>query len=464
MKTKRININPGVNDRRDPYLALDCNVAPGVLIFITGILALLWISGCARVPASPDRVASESQQPLNTDAVNASHVLSADRCLNQASLLGQQDEYQMALFYLQLAQALRPGDTAIAAEIKRIQTLCHQKAEEHFRQGVVQYGQKHFDQARRHFLIVLRYDPGNSEALRYIKQRLIPTNYRSYKVKPGDNLKQIAKKVYQDPGKDFLIAYFNDLKTDQLPKPGCWLRVPHLEAEFAKPFFDIKGELARAQNSFAEERYGDVVGITSKILAYDYLNEEAQALSDKAYFQMGLHLLDQNKYEAAMHMLNKVSEDFPGLVAALQDAHAQEIKRAEMHLQKKEYAEALTAAKRVREYDPVNPAVDELINRIFCAQGKALAQQAKYIEAMRTLAQADANDGCIVETKAAIKNQLKKQAESHYLKGVKYFLREDLQQAINEWEMAVELDPEHQKARSGIRNARHLMEQLEKVD
>jgi tetratricopeptide (TPR) repeat protein len=199
-------------------------------------------------------------------------------------------------------------------------------------------------------------------------------------------------------------------------------------------------------------------------LEYDYLNKEAAAVRNEAYFQMGLRLVRQNKYEAAMKMFGKVDEDHAGLTIALQDAHKQELQRAEALLQAKAYTNALTVARLVLEYDPSNAKAGELVNRIVCDHGNALVEEQKYEEAMAVLAQGDERSYCISETKAAIQTHLKQQAETHYLLGVKYFLLEDLQQAINEWEIAVKLDPEHDKARSGIQNARHLLEQLDKVE
>ena len=187
-------------------------------------------------------------------------------------------------------------------------------------------------------------------------------------------------------------------------------------------------------------------------------------IRNEAYLQMGLRLVRQNKYEAAMKMFGKVDDDHAGLTVALQDAHKQELQRSEALLQAKDYTNALVGAKLVLEYDPSNAKAGELLNRIVCDQGNALVEEQKYKEAMEALAQGDARSYCISETKAAIEIHLKKQAEEHYLQGVKYFLLEDLQQAINEWEIAVTLDPEHEKARSGIQNARHLLEQLDKVE
>jgi len=432
-------------------------------LLIFSALVLIFVSGCAAVRAVFEQKPDESAQAAGAATDNKSGIPPQEKYLARASALAQKDELQKALTYLRIARASNPDDQAIAAQIAELEATCRQKAGTHLQAGVEQYGRKQFDDARRHFLIVLRYDPGNQKALGYL-QRLIPSNYQSYKVQKGDTLKQVAKKIYQDPGKDFLIAYFNDLPSQRQPKPGTWLKLPYLEAEFAEPFFDIPGELAQARRFLTEERYGDVIGVTGKILAYDYLNKEAEALKHEAYYQMGLHLLRQSKYEAAMQMMDKVDPDHAGLAASLQDAHAREIEHAEQLLAGKAYARALTSAQRVLVYDPANQAAEDLLNRIRCKQGQDLVAEQKYAEAMAVLEQADPNNRCIAAIRAAIQTQAKTQAESHYLKGVKYFLVEDLQKAIAEWEQALKWDPGHVKAQHGIGNARHLLEQLDKVD
>jgi tetratricopeptide (TPR) repeat protein len=51
-------------------------------------------------------------------------------------------------------------------------------------------------------------------------------------------------------------------------------------------------------------------------------------------------------------------------------------------------------------------------------------------------------------------------AESHYQNGVRYFLAEQLQDAIKEWEKALRLDPEHPHAKRDIEKARRLLDRL----
>jgi tetratricopeptide (TPR) repeat protein len=54
-------------------------------------------------------------------------------------------------------------------------------------------------------------------------------------------------------------------------------------------------------------------------------------------------------------------------------------------------------------------------------------------------------------------------AEAHYIKGVKFFIEEDIEKAIQEWETTLSLEPDHPKAKKDIENARQLLQKLEKI-
>lgn len=55
-----------------------------------------------------------------------------------------------------------------------------------------------------------------------------------YKVKKGDTIKELAKKVYKDAQKDFLIAYFNGLKVNGQIEPPVILIMPMLASRPSK--------------------------------------------------------------------------------------------------------------------------------------------------------------------------------------------------------------------------------------
>ena len=55
-------------------------------------------------------------------------------------------------------------------------------------------------------------------------------------------------------------------------------------------------------------------------------------------------------------------------------------------------------------------------------------------------------------------------ADAHYKKGVKYFINEELESAIREWEKVLSLNPGHQKAAEDIENARQLLNKIKKIN
>ena len=75
----------------------------------------------------------------------------------------------------------------------------------------------------------------------------------------------------------------------------------------------------------------------------------------------------------------------------------------------------------------------------------------------------------MAEKKPQVKSQVKKRivsspkvydkarAEDHYKKGLNFFLAEDLQGAIKEWEETLRFDPGHPNAKRDIEKARSLL-------
>jgi tetratricopeptide (TPR) repeat protein len=59
--------------------------------------------------------------------------------------------------------------------------------------------------------------------------------------------------------------------------------------------------------------------------------------------------------------------------------------------------------------------------------------------------------------------QLQEQAEVHYVKGIKHFLAEELDEAIVEWEETLRINPNHPNAKRDLQRARNLLKNLRKL-
>lgn len=293
-----------------------------------------------------------------------------------------------------IVKSLLPADAEAGEKIAHLNKRIQAAADWHFKKGVSYLKIHSYAPARKEFLITLYLRPDHAEAIHYLKQKIAGEDSILYEVKKGDTIKGLARKFYKDSEKDFLIAYFNGLKIDNLIAPPMILRIPLLDPAFAKktsvpskttadPIPEMamytKEILAKARADYQEGNYQECAALAEKILEYDPGNKETQELMNASYYQWGTQLSREKKYDEALKAFQRVN---PG-------------------------------------YKDVSFQLDH--NR-------------------------------------------KQSAEVHYLMGVKFFLQEEIEEAIQEWESTLALDPNHPKAKKDIENGRNLLEKLKKIE
>ena len=428
------------------------------------IIVLYFLAGCAGVLEAFGDFNEKFSKETSDKASQGKAAFSTSHYIEKAKALEKNDELQAALFYFKVAGALSPNDPDIADKISDLESKVVHKSIEHLQKGVKFYKDKQFKEARYHFLTALRYDPDNKEALDYLQNKLIPKEYISYRVSENDTLNSISEKFYKNPEKAFLIVYFNDLKPDTNPLPGTFLKLPILESKFVRPALNIPKELLKAENLSKKRQYKAVVSITERILQNDPTNPTAVELKNSAYYQMGLQLSREKKYGEAIDMFKKITPESEVVNKSIQDVIEKELSEAENYLNEKKYTAAIAAAENILSHDKSNKAARDILNTAVCQSAKSLLIRKKYAEALSMVNRAEPGYECVEKTRSSVKNAMKKQAEVHYLQGVKFFLNEELQSAIKEWEITLTLNPEHKKAKKNIKNARSLLEKLEMVN
>jgi tetratricopeptide (TPR) repeat protein len=433
-----------------------CNIY--LLLFV-----LFIFTGCVGVRELLGDVTNKIEEKTPQKTPEGTKVLPASSYLEKALEYEKKDELQTALFFMQIAETLNPDSTKIPENIASLKSTIDYKARQHFTKGVKFYEKRRFKDARRQFLITLRYSPNHRKALDYLKNRLDSKEYLNYKVKEKDTLKDISIKFYKDPSKDFLIAYFNNFEAGNEPVSGTILKLPVLESKFNRFPMDIRGELIKAENLLIEKKCQEALDIAEKILEYDHLNKKASDLKNSAYYQMGIELSEQKKYSEAIKMFKKVTPEYQGVKEAIQQAINKELIKAKTLLKEKQYEQVFAVAEKILDYDKSNKAAKDLINTCFCQQGRDLIIRKNYTQALNVLNRANPQYNCVKKTISDVYKAKKKQTEVHYLNGVKHFLNEELQSAIKEWEKVLALNPEHKKAKKNINNALNLLKELEKV-
>ena len=431
---------------------------------LTLIIVLCFFTGCAVVLETISDFNENFSKETSPKISRGNVSFSSSDFLEKAAMFEKNDELQAALFYLKVAGALNPDDPDTADKISRLESTIEHKSIEHFQTGVKFYKNKQFKKARYHFLTALRYDPGNKEALDYLQNRLIPKEYILYRVEKNDTLDSISEKFYKHPKKSFLIAYFNDLKPSKDPLPGTLLKLPVLPSKLIGPTLKIPEELQKAERLLEKEQYEAAADIAERIMRDDPTNSSAVDLKNSAYYQTGLRLSREKKYAEALAIFKKISPESEVVNSSIQDVLEKELLEAENLLKEKKYSAAIAAAENILSHDRSNNPAKGILNDALCHKGKSLLIRKKYTEALTLLNRADPEYECVGKTLSSLEISMKKQAEIHYLQGVKYFLNEELQNAITEWEKTLALDPGHTKAKKDIKNARNLLEKLKKVE
>jgi tetratricopeptide (TPR) repeat protein len=199
-------------------------------IFVITLVLLLF--GCAEVREVRLPQIIRVEQPPERDPLQVSPLqVFPETYRPRAIEFEKKGELRQALFAWQIVRSFSPDDAESSQKVQVLQKQIQTEADNHLRKGVEYLGRNMLQAARREFLMTLAYNSKHQEALNYLEQKAVEPDYMTYEVKQGDTVTGIAQKMYRDPGKDFIVAYFNDLGSGDQLKPGIVLRLPILEPE-----------------------------------------------------------------------------------------------------------------------------------------------------------------------------------------------------------------------------------------
>ncbi|MBP1712158.1 MAG: hypothetical protein H6Q42_361 [Deltaproteobacteria bacterium] len=153
----------------------------------------------------------------------------------------------------------------------------------------------------------------------------------------------------------------------------------------------------------------------------------------------------------------------PRLQAALAPkggtSSAEMVEKAKSFLRARNYEEAVSHAEKALEYAPKQREAREVKNAAYYEWGTELLQRQEDRKALRMFKKADENYKDVKDIIARIEKRLQKQretAEDHYLRGVRHFLSQELNEAAREWETTLSLDPQHPRAKRDLERVRRL--------
>lgn len=340
-------------------------------------------------------------------------------------------ELQLALANWKIAEAL------MKERIQSITKHIEENAEKHYQKGLYYLEKGQVDQATVEFLKTLRYDPSNRDAMDTLKHIGAP-RIMTYKVKDGDTLTSIAEQVYQNRAQSGMVAYFSGLDQGSTPKPGLVLTLPVLDLPFTKRFFNFQKEIADARDYFKKKDYAKALPLAENIARHMPDNEEAEFIINSSYDAMAEELERKQKYGAAIELLERIDPKFKNVKNRIQ--HIKDVVARKK--------EAVTENKNATHYQA----------------GLNFFEQKQYLKAYDAFSKVDPAYGDVKAKMAELKEQMKAESDILYRNGVTFFLNEKLDEAIEEWEKALALDPENEKARKDSENAKQLLKKINEIN
>jgi len=128
--------------------------------------------------------------------------------------------------------------------------------------------------------------------------------------------------------------------------------------------------------------------------------------------------------------------------------------------QRGDYRESATLAEKSLVSNPENREYREMKNASYYELGTRLGQEKKYEEAFEAFQQVES----AYKDRDVQLSQVRKQlAEAHYLQGVRFFIEEEIEEAIQEWERTLTWEPGHPKAKTDIEKGRDLLRNFKKI-
>jgi tetratricopeptide (TPR) repeat protein len=372
-------------------------------------LALLAIAfglgACATTEAprtveAPRAVTPEPPRPAPREALAAPH-------RQRAGELERDGYLRRALEELRIARTIDPDSAPLREAEAKLGARIEGQVAERVNEARAALARGSLVEARRRLLTALALDPGNRAVVGMLQNDVREVDFLVHTVRAGDTLASLAERYYGDRSRSEVIWETNQLPPNPRLTAGTTLKIPEIPGlPFARP---------RPAAPAAPPTAPSVVSPARPEPPREEAPPEVNPLIAEAR-----EALDRNEYTAALGDLDKVLAG-----------------------------------------DPSNREGVTLKKLVLYRHGKSLYDQKNYDASYRTLATLAKLQPDYEDVAKLLPQTRKSAVEQHYQAGIRLYRDEKLPQAIAEWKVVLDLEPDHANARKNIDQAERLLKGLE---
>ncbi|MCJ7775404.1 MAG: LysM peptidoglycan-binding domain-containing protein [Desulfobulbaceae bacterium] len=321
-----------------------------------------------------------------------------------------------ALKQYKLAMTVDPANKEVIDGSNRVETALRSLAEKHYKAGLELDKAGKYARSRQQFLIALRLWSDYPEATNMLttRKRIKIKRYVVHIVRSSENLSNLAKIYYGDPEKFSIIAKYNSFDDASRIAVGQKIKIPEIEGvDFLVGKEPVETESLPVDNSEIAEWDWE-----------DYALEDRPEPVDQVaiYRNHGVDLFRKREYQMAIVEFSKVLNANPDDNIALAYAHKSHYQLAMDFYAKKDYLGARDQFKASLRYTK-----DCYDCNLYISKSEDLYK------------------------------------EMHYKEGIRFFDREQLNEAIKEWELVRFMDPDYKKVNELINKAKILLKKIEEL-
>jgi tetratricopeptide (TPR) repeat protein len=354
------------------------------------------------------------QPPSERERLAAPHNEASDRFEKAGELLRALDESKIAL-------TINPGDAKAQEAKKRLEGLIARGVTQRIDEGRAALARGAYVEARRRFLAALALDPTNTTAQEALRNEARAMDTVNHTVRGGDTLASLAQQYYGDSARAEVIADSNGLALNTRLTPGRTIKVPEIPGVPFRP-----------------------PGRTEGVAALPPLMPPPAAAPTPA---------PPGAAEAAIPP--------PPPPAPPPPARSVLLAGAENALQKRQYTAALSDIDRFLAQNPGNAEGLAVRKQALYGVAKSQFEGKNYDGAYRSLSELAKVAPGYEDSSTLIQESRRRMIDQHYSQGIRFYREEKLKEAIAEWRIVLELDPQHANAKKNIEQSEKLLKGLE---
>lgn len=268
--------------------------------------------------------------------------------------------------------------------------------------------------AREAYLAALRMNPEDATPAAELKDMLSMKSSRELLISSNETLRRIAEREYGNASGEILLAKVNSLSIVDILEPGTTLRLPLLSPEIARSLSGapapVRSETIREEPEVPEPAAPAVAVVQPPVA--ETPEDKITPLIAMAKLQFGNGLFDT----------------------------------------------AVSITNEILEIEPENAMAKDIQQQSYYSLAAGAIKSGSNVRAMRMLRRLPKNYEDVSSLRQSVQAKIDEFANPLYLQGVNYFINEQLEDAVNAWELTLQANPWHDKARQDLAKARKLLE------